>query len=160
MKIFAENNVNTKLDSNVESKMTKSAKGAKGPTRKKNVQNVEKKLISASEIKEKLAANLELSNTAKQKLEPKNVQKLGDGFMNAEVALEKFNNLPPMSKDTKVEKSDDPNTPDHLIKSDVGTNSPADPNTTEKLKTVLSKGAFNFSSKERETLDRILADQN
>lgn len=42
---------------------------------------------------------------------------------------------------------------------DVKKNDPNDPNTKEKLKGVLTAGAFNFSAKERDVLSRILKDQ-
>ena len=44
--------------------------------------------------------------------------------------------------------------------SDVGLNDPKDPATVGKLKSVLSKGAFNFNAKEREALEKILADHD
>lgn len=44
--------------------------------------------------------------------------------------------------------------------SDVGLNDPNDPATVGKLKSVLTKGAFNFNPKEREALERILADRD
>lgn len=84
--------------------------------------------ISDSDIREKLAANTEISSAAKLK-SIKSTQKLGEGFM----------------------KSDD-----HLLKSDVQLNNPEDPVTSEKLKSVLTTGAFNFSSKERDVLAKIL----
>lgn len=58
------------------------------------------------------------------------------------------------------EKADNsPNTKDFTIKSDIALNDPKDTNTQEKLKTVLSKGAFNFNPKEREALEKILGAQ-
>jgi DNA-directed RNA polymerase specialized sigma subunit len=87
-----------------------------------------KKEISESEIREKLAANTEISSAAKQK-SIQSTQKLGEGFM----------------------KSDD-----HLLKTDVQINDPQDPVTAEKLKSVLANGAFSFNSKERDVLSRIL----
>jgi hypothetical protein len=88
-----------------------------------------KKSLSENEIREKLAANSEISDSAKLKAK-KETQKLGDGFM-----------------------TDD----DHLLKSDVQLNKPDDPVTAEKLKSVLDKGAFNFNPKEREVLEKILS---
>lgn len=44
--------------------------------------------------------------------------------------------------------------------SDVGLNDPNDPETVGKLKSVLSKGAFNFNDREREALEKILADRD
>lgn len=89
---------------------------------------VHKKELSDSEIREKLAANTEISGEAKARA-MQSTQKLGEGFM----------------------KKDD-----HLLKSDVQLNSPEDPVTSEKLKTVLSNGAFNFNPKERDVLSKIL----
>lgn len=45
---------------------------------------------------------------------------------------------------------------DMLLKSDVGSNNPNDPEVREKLKGILKSGAFNFSQKERDTLSKIL----
>ncbi len=44
--------------------------------------------------------------------------------------------------------------------SDVGLNDPQDPATIGKLKDILSKGAFNFNPREREALEKILADKD
>jgi hypothetical protein len=87
-----------------------------------------KKEISDSEIREKLAANTDISAAAKQKA-IQSTQRLGEGFMK---------------------------TDDHLLKSDVQVNNPEDPVTAEKLKTVLSNGAFGFNAKERDVLSKIL----
>jgi hypothetical protein len=159
MKIF-DNNVsaieNTKSVSFEDGgkKLSKST----GPKRasKKNKPLNEKKNISADEIKEKLAANVELSNTGKQKIIEKNKQKLGSGFMSDQIPLKKAETVPAEVEVTSEENTD-PNFKDHLVKSDVGLNSPTDVTTTEKLKSVLSKGAFNFNSKEREALEKILS---
>lgn len=128
--------------------------------RKKFKSTIEKKDISDSEIREKLASKVELSNTAKMASIAKNVNKLGDSFMNPEALGKKLESKPITKSITKEEeKSDDPNTKDHIIKSDVQKNSPTDTDTTEKLKSVLTRGAFNFNPKEREALDRILSNK-
>lgn len=154
MKIFTEN----KIDTSVPSSETKINKG---PTRKKTKTSVEKKNVSPEEIRQKLADHVELSNTGKQASNAKFQQKLGDGFLNE-------NKKPIIQQPTIVEKlpstnteevSDDPNPPGHLLKSDVGSNSPNAEETTKKLKTVLEKGAFNFNPKERDVLDRILSER-
>jgi|SRR5690606_34293506 len=44
--------------------------------------------------------------------------------------------------------------------SDVGLNDPNDPATVGKLKSVLTKGAFNFNPKEREALEKILSERD
>jgi hypothetical protein len=46
----------------------------------------------------------------------------------------------------------------HLLMTDVKLNDPSDSNTQEKLKLVLRNGAFNFNSKEKETLEKILGE--
>jgi hypothetical protein len=90
--------------------------------------SIVKKELSKSEIREKLAANAEISDAAKAKASANKGPKLGEGFMGN----------------------------DHVLKSDVQLNSPEDPVTAEKLKTVLSNGAFNFNPKERDVLSKIL----
>lgn len=89
---------------------------------------VPKKEMSDSAIREKVAANAEISEAAKMKA-IQSKPKLGEGFMKSG---------------------------DHLLKSDVQLNSPEDPVTAEKLKAVLSAGAFNFNPKERDVLAKIL----
>ena len=49
-----------------------------------------------------------------------------------------------------------PNTKNLTIKSDIAFNDPKDTNTQEKLKSALSRGAFNFNPKERAALEKIL----
>jgi len=44
----------------------------------------------------------------------------------------------------------------HVLASDVDKNDPNSPETTEKLKSILSTGAFAFNDKEREALSKIL----
>lgn len=157
MKIF-ENKISSVAsvrevgESNVD-KMGKASK-SKGPSRKKAVKT-ERPSISADEIRQKLASNVEMSNTAKKIQKDKNAQKLGEGFLNSEMPVA------PMEKKIEVAKVEekevsDPNFKDHVVKSDVGINDPTDSTTTEKLKTVISKGAFNFNSRERDVLDKIL----
>ena len=88
-----------------------------------------KKPMSDSAIREKVAANAEISSAAKAKASADKGAKLGEGFMNAD---------------------------NHLLKTDVQLNNPGDPVTAEKLKSVLTTGAFNFNPKEREVLSKIL----
>lgn len=66
------------------------------------------------------------------------------------------------AKTMKVEVQDAEDSNDAEIKppSDVGLNDPNDPTTVGKLKDVLSKGAFSFNPKERETLEKILNDRS
>ena len=106
--------------------------------------------MSESQIREKLAASTEISDTAKNKA-IMSAKKLGEGFMN------------PDFKPAETPNPDTPATPektaaDHVLKSDVQVNDPRDPVTSEKLKTVLQKGAFNFNPRERDVLSKILSD--
>lgn len=129
---------------------------SKGITRKKPEAPV-KKEISPEAIKLKIA-----ENEAKTKLTEKEVvstKKFGDTFLN-ENALKKDLHMVKKDiiaeKEKMIEEGQSPNTKDFIIKSDVQLNDPKDTNTQEKLKTVLAKGAFNFSPKEREALSSIL----
>jgi|GEM_PF-763896 len=119
--------------------------------------------ISENEIREKLATHVETSNTAKSGILKKNAQKLGDGFMNPEMKpAVKMEQSAATAAATAATKEEPDATPEvasgdaHLLKTDVNLNDPKDPSTQEKLKTVLSTGAFNFNPRERETLDKIL----
>lgn len=126
MKIFPkEPNLQTK------SLKEKSNSKSSGPSARKKIDLPEKKDVSPSEIREKLALRAEASEVAKNLAIKNNSQKFGDGFLS---------------------------TNDFVLKSDIAKNDPSDTNTQEKLKAVISKGAFNFNPKERETLEKILAD--
>lgn len=83
-----------------------------------------KERLSDREIKEKLAAHVELSN-------PKKVT------------------VPLEGKTESIKENS-------LVNSDVKENNPSSPETREKLKTVLTSGAFSFNPQERENLERIL----
>ncbi len=133
----------------------RAASAASGPS--------EKKAIGENEIREKLAAHVETSNTAKSKVLQQNSKQFGAGFMNSDVKP-----APPIPVEAK-EKAEavqgeteekDSVKDSHLLMSDVKLNDPKDPTTQEKLKTVLSKGAFNFNPREREALDKILNGSN
>lgn len=129
MKIFSPPPSNV---SNEKAPVKKNGKGKKAPPLKPE--------ISENEIREKVAANVATSNTAKAEVIKKNnAQALGAGFM------------APTENESSLEKS-------HLLLSDVKLNDPNDSNTQEKLKTVLKNGAFNFNPREKETLEKILAD--
>lgn len=137
---------------------TKGAKGKKhlGPKAHSKETPVEKKAISDNEIREKLAAHVETSNTAKSKELMQNSQKFGTGFMNPDAKP-----VPVVAKEIEKEKEeaevDEEKSSDaHLLKTDVNLNDPKDPTTSEKLKSIISKGAFNFNPREREALDKIL----
>jgi hypothetical protein len=118
----------------------------------------EKAPISESEIREKLAAHVETSNTAKSSVLKKNAQKLGEGFLNPEMKPQQSRASANVSKiDPAAEESEEKSDDSHLLKTDINLNDPKDPSTQEKLKTVLSTGAFSFNPRERETLEKILS---
>lgn len=127
-------------------------KPAKNGVSRKKIAPPEKKQISASAIKEKLAAHTEANAVVKPKTPLETSQRLGEGFMNEAVVR------PPIVAPTPAEITPEAEEvkKDIILKSDIATNDPTDTNTQEKLKTVLSKGAFNFSPKEKEALERIL----
>ena len=58
----------------------------------------------------------------------------------------------------ELELNDSPNTADYTLESDIGPNKPDAEQTKEKLKSVLSLKAFNFSDKERNVLSQILGE--
>lgn len=128
------------------------------PINKKKVAPPVKKEMSASAIKEKLAAHVETSDAAKN-MAIKNTKKLGENFMsdNIKPVVDMVSVEAPKIKADAEEEIKTPNTKDLTIKSDIALNDPRDTNTQEKLKTALSKGAFNFNPKEREALEKILA---
>ena len=127
-------------------------------TRKKSEAPIKKEL-DAAEIKEKLAAHVSTSDAAKN-MAIKNNKMLGQGFMNEKPApiVEAPIVEVKASEENNEEEIKTPNTKDLTIKSDIALNDPKDTNTQEKLKTVLSRGAFSFNSKERDALEKILAD--
>lgn len=131
-----------------------SAKEGKVISRKKP-EAPPKKELSADQIKEKLAAHVDTSETAKN-MAVKNSKKLGDGFMNDSIRPEVVSVEAPLVKAEAAEEKP-VNSKDLTLKSDIALNDPKDTNTQEKLKTVLSRGAFNFNSKERDALEKILA---
>jgi ribosomal protein S24E len=106
----------------------------------------DKPSVSDSEIRDKLAAHVETSNTAKMQMK-KNNQKFGDSFLNESKIPAKIVRREAIAEEAPAESSPS---------SDIALNDPKSPETQEKLKSVLSKGAFNFNSKEREALDKIL----
>lgn len=147
MKIFSRDEQrpnSTKPTKSDGSKKSKSKKSAP-----------EKASISDSAIREKLAAHVETSNTAKSQVIKKNSEALGAGFLNPEA--KPFL----VKKEARVAEGEEAVGPSvkesHLLLSDVKLNDPNDSNTQEKLKSVLRNGAFSFNPKEKETLERILA---
>lgn len=115
----------------------------------------EKKQLSADEIKEKLASHVQTSSSAKN-LAIKNSPKLGEGFLNHDL-VKKPEIIPLQNAAEPTAEEESEVKKDLLLKSDIAKNDPADTNTQEKLKTVLSKGAFSFNSREKEVLEKILA---
>lgn len=108
----------------------------------------EKLQLSEQEIREKMAAHVQSSNSAKAQMKVKG-QALGSGFMNPDIKPQVLT-APEMPEEKKGTKES------HLLLSDVKLNDPKDSNTQEKLRTALRSGAFNFNPKERETLEKIL----
>jgi hypothetical protein len=139
MKIFNDSSSQVRKSQGGEGKKASRKQNRRGDT-------VEQPHVSDRDIREKLASHVETSNTAKMQMK-KNTQKFGEGFLNEEkipnpIVKEEFH-----SEEVSIE------TP---IKSDIATNDPRSSDTQEKLKSVLSKGAFSFNPKERDALDRIL----
>lgn len=97
-----------------------------------------KEHLSASEIRSKVSEHFAPKPTQEDKVE---VSKLA-----------KAKNAPAKEVEEEKEAPEKP--------SDVGLNNPNDPATVGKLKSVLTKGAFNFNPKEREALEKILADRD
>ncbi len=96
-----------------------------------------KESISASEIRGKVEEHFK-PKPPKEKVEVSELSKIKNE------KLEK-------PEEVEVEKEIRP-------PSDIGLNDPNDPATVGKLKDILTKGAFNFNPKERETLEKILGD--
>ncbi len=127
-----------------------------GKISRKKASGPAKKDISASDIKEKLAAHTQKSDSAKDVVISKNAKRLGDGFMNPDIVNVQKPEIVPIIEKSEEEEIKTPNTKDLTIKSDIALNDPKDTNTQEKLKSALTRGAFNFSAKEREALEKIL----
>lgn len=123
---------------------------------KPTIDTIDKKEISETAIREKLASHVETSNTAKSQVLQKNSQALGSGYMNADALPVKLDaKVDVEAEGTEKEKSSLKES--HLLLSDVKLNDPNDSNTQEKLKSVLKMGAFNFNPKEKDALEKILA---
>ena len=137
------------------------------------------KEFSDREIRQKIQEKVEQSNSAKNQSMLKSVKQndlLGSSFLNEEALAakkqEQAQEKEKVQAQEKVSGSTDNNkkvieSENQLQKttisvekiekpSDVGLNDPKDPLTASKLKSVLDMGAFNFSSKEREVLEKIL----
>jgi len=180
MRVFKEPEIrNTKIDTPDEAKKPKRKRSAEAKT-PKPVKSIEdnpeivklekpKKEFSDREIREKLSAHLNKSNSATTMNKIKKEELLGSGFLNEDVVNQKIETQKVKSNEViakaselsgnansaegtkttiSVEKIEKP--------SDVGTNNPQDPLTANKLKSVLDMGAFNFNPKERDVLSKIL----
>ena len=111
---------------------------------------IKKDKISESEVREKIAFHVEASNSAKSQMLKKNSKDFGAGFMRPK----EMSDLP---IESAAENSETPSLKEsHLLMTDVKLNDPSDSNTQEKLKSVLRSGGFNFNTKEKETLEKIL----
>lgn len=155
MKIFSPQ----KTSAQASKTSTKAAK-ARGPAKKEAAELPGKKNLSADQIKEKLAAHVETSGASKN-MAIQSTKKLGEGFLNSEIKPVVVPAAQPLADNEapKVAEASEvitPNTKDFVLKSDIATNDPTDTNTQEKLKTILSKGAFNFNAREKEALEKIL----
>ncbi len=157
MKIFPKNADAPKAEPTV-----KGSREARGPSKAQKKMAPPKKEMSVSEIKEKLAANVQTSDAAKNKAIT-STKKLGTGFLNDEVKTEMIEVVKPevgeAEEPADTNEIETPNTKDFTLKSDIAKNDPKDTNTQEKLKSVISKGGFSFNPKEREALEKILANQ-
>ena len=157
MKIFPKDSSAT--NSSAPAQRASSSKEG-GPSKKKFAAPV-KKEMSASAIKDKLAAHVETSDVAKN-MAIKNTKKLGENFMSEAIKplVDTVSVDAPKLAKGEAETEEEiktPNTKNLTIKSDIAQNDPKDTNTQEKLKTALTRGAFNFNPKEREALEKILA---
>ena len=163
MKIFP---ADSKPASRASTKPTSKSENpsTEGKISRKKVSGPPRKEISESEIKKKLEAHSSNSDAAKDVVISKNAKRLGEGFLNPdakpivvdEVRVEapvKTIGEPAVAAPEEVKAA-----PAKVLdrKSDIDLNDPKDSNTQEKLKTVLTKGAFNFNAKEREALEKIL----
>ncbi|PIP89122.1 MAG: hypothetical protein COW01_16200 [Bdellovibrionales bacterium CG12_big_fil_rev_8_21_14_0_65_38_15] len=113
------------------------------PTKKSKHARAPKETVSASEIRNKVEEHFNPKPT-KDSVEVSELSKVKN------------------AKAMKVEVKEVDESTEKEIRppSDVGLNDPNDPTTVGKLKDVLSKGAFSFNPKERETLEKILNDRS
>jgi hypothetical protein len=149
MKIFPKD---SSLNSRPAERQSRSEDGK--PINKKKVAAPIKKEMSASAIRDKLAAHVQTSDVSKN-MAIKNTKKLGDNFMSDEI--KPIADVVKVEAPASEEEIKTPNTKDLTIKSDIALNDPKDSNTQEKLKSALTRGAFNFNPKERDALEKILA---
>src|SRR4051812_7908803 len=88
MKIFPTNETSRISDARSTGDEPSVKKNGKGKKHAAAAAVAEKKPVSENEIREKLAAHVETSNTAKAVVKQKNSQQLGSGFMNADMKPE------------------------------------------------------------------------
>lgn len=123
--------------------------GVKKSSKKEVEQRPVRMQLSASEIRAKVEEN---SKPKVEKVEKPKGQKLGDGFLNESVKVDRA-----AMKALAQARAEAPK--DHTLPSDIDKNEPDNPVTTEKLKTILGSGGFSFNPKEREVLSKILEDK-
>ena len=98
----------------------------------------------------------QVKNTSIKPQGQKSSQKLTKAEVEAKLA-EKFGKIPKKKAPKKpVEDQVDVNSKDMMLKSDIANNNPDASETREKLRQILKTGAFEFNSKERNALDKIL----
>lgn len=141
--------------SSTPAKAISKSSGKEGPSLRKKTEGPIKKEMSEADIKEKLAAHVGTSDAAKNLALKNSSKKLGDGFMNPD-AKPMVDVVSVDAPEIDADEVKTPNSKDLTLKTDIAKNDPRDTNTQEKLKTALSKGAFNFNPKEREALEKIL----
>lgn len=166
-----ENSKNTKRRNKAESTKLKTANlFENNPQIIKREKPV--KEFSDREIREKLSAHLDKSNSATTMNKIKKEEMLGSGFLDEDVvakkiALQKSKEQEALNKADllvkPIEEATESKTTISVEKiqkpSDVGLNNPKDPMTSSKLKSALDMGAFSFNPKEREVLSKILEER-
>ncbi len=112
----------------------------------------EKLKMSPEDIRNKIEARKNENQANKMESVKTLKPSLGEGFLN-EDAPKKI-----IPKDVEAVEGKKTTISVETIEKepDVGKNHPKDPMTSEKLKSVLDMGAFQFSAKEREVLSQIL----
>jgi hypothetical protein len=128
---------------------------------------------SSSEIRARVEELRKESQAKKfehaKKMREKRLQ--GNSYMNAEVANKSIPK-PPSQADLAAKVESNKKTlkevgtgehvdggAGHLLNSDITQNDPTAPETQEKLKKVISTGAFSFNEKERAVLEKILGQE-
>lgn len=123
---------------------------------------LERKQFSAQQIRDKVANALEKSGNYK-KAKPKFKRQVSE-FMGGQVMGAKAASKEElMAARTKVTpetmakaRAEAESAANGIVKSDVSLNDPNDPNTSEKLKALISSNGFGFSDKEKNVLSQIM----